>query len=72
MPAPTNLSGLRVALGMFSNYRKFVQHFSTIAFPLNSLMKKDRPWEWGKAQVDAFGELKDQLCSAAVLKLWTP
>ena len=72
LPAPTDLSGLRAALGLFSYYRKFVPHFSTIAFPLNALMKKDRPWEWGKAQADAFGELKEQLCSAAVLKLPNP
>ena len=43
LPSPTNMSGLRAALGLFSYYRKFVQHFSSIAFPLNSLLKKDRP-----------------------------
>ena len=72
LPAPTDLSGLRAALGHFSCYRKFVPHFSTIAFPHNALKKKDRPWEWGKAHSDAFGELKEQLCSAAVLKLPNP
>ena len=72
LPAPTDLSGLRAALGLFSYYHKFVPHFNTIAFPLNSLMKKDRPWEWSKAQADAFGELKEQLCSAALLKLPDP
>ena len=72
LPAPTDLSGLRAALGLFSYYRKFVPHFSTIAFPLNALMKKDRPWERGKAQSEAFGELKEQLCSAAVLQLPNP
>ena len=45
LQAPTNMSGLRAALGLFSYYRKFVPNFSTIAFPLNALMKKDRPWE---------------------------
>ena len=44
LPAPTDLSRLRAALGLFSYYRKFVPHFSAIAFPLNSLLKKDRPW----------------------------
>ena len=70
--APTDLSGLRAALGLFSYYKKFVQNFSTIAFPLNALMKKDRPWEWGKAQAAAFLELKEQLCSAAILKIPDP
>ena len=69
LPAPTDLSGLRAALGLFSYYRKFVANFSTIAFPLNALMKKDRRWEWGEAQAAAFLELKEQLCSAAILHL---
>ena len=62
-------SGLRAALGLFSYYRKFVLHFSSIAFPLNPQLKKDRPWEWGDAQDKAFLELKEQLCSATVLRL---
>ena len=69
LPAPTDLSGLRAALGLFSYYRKFVANFSTIAFPLNALMKKDRRWEWGEAQAAAFLELKEQLCGAAILHL---
>ena len=69
---PTNLSGLRAALGLFSYYRKFVPNFNTIAFPLNTLMKKDRPWEWGDKQEAAFLELKSQLCGAAILKLPDP
>ena len=69
LPAPTDLSGLRAALGLFSYYRKFVASFSTIAFPLNSLLKKDRPWVWGEAQAAAFLELKEQLCGAAIPRL---
>ena len=69
LPSPTDLSSLRAALGLFSYYRKFVLHFSSIAFPLNALLKKDRPWEWGAVQQTAFVELKEQLCSAAVLHL---
>ena len=69
LPAPTDLSGLRAALGLFSYYRKFVANFSTIAFPLNFLLTKDRPWVWGEAQSPAFLELKEQLCGAAILQL---
>ena len=47
LPAPTDLSSLRGALGLFSYYRKFVPHFSTIAFPLNKLLRKGEVWEWG-------------------------
>ena len=72
LPSPTDLSSLRAALGLFSYYRKFVLHFSTIAFPLNSLLKKDRSWEWGEKQEEAFLALKEQLCGAAVLRLPDP
>ena len=46
LPAPTDVSSLRAALGLFSYYRKFVNKFSSIAFPLNRLLKKEAPWEW--------------------------
>ena len=69
MPAPTDLHSLRAALGLFSYYRKFVLHFSTIAHPLNQLLKKDAMWLWGEKQMEAFQELKLQLCQAPVLQL---
>ena len=56
-------------MGLFSDYRKFVLHFSTIAHPLNQLLKKDAAWSSGEKQADAFQELKLQLCQAPVLQL---
>ena len=70
LPSPTDLFGLRAALGLFSYYRKFVPNFNNIAFPLNALMKKDCPWEWGEKQ--AFTEMKEQLYGAAILRLPDP
>ena len=43
LPAPTDVSSLRAALGLFNYYRKFVHKFSSIAFPLNRLLKKEAP-----------------------------
>ena len=60
---------MRIALGLFSYYRKFVLHFSTIAHPLNQFLKKDAVWQWGDKQMEAFQELKLQLCQAPVLQL---
>ena len=45
LSSPTYISSLRAALGLFSYYRKFVLHFSSIAFPLNALLKKNWPWK---------------------------
>ena len=63
------MSSLRSALGLFSYYRKFVQNFSTLAFPLNKLLKDAKQWVWGKEQVGAFLKLKEALCTAIVWKL---
>ena len=68
LPASTDLSSLRGALGLFSYYRKFVPHFSTIDFPLNKLLRKREVWEWGGEQKEAFLKLKEALCSAGVLR----
>ena len=61
LPAPIDVSSLRAALGLFSYYHKFVYKFSSIAFPLNRLLKKEAPWEWSSLQQETFAELKEQL-----------
>ena len=68
LPAPTDLSSLRGALGLFSYYRKFVPHFNTIAFPLNKLLRKGKVWEWGGERKEAFLKLKEARCLAGVLR----
>lgn len=69
LPPPTYVSSLRLALGLFSYYKQFVNRFSTLAFPLNKLLKKAKRWVWGEEQRVAFVRLKEELCNATVLKL---
>ena len=57
-PVPKNLKQLRRFMGMASWYRKFLADFATIAEPLTSLTKKDRRYEWGAAQQEAFEKVK--------------
>ena len=68
LPAPTDISSLRSALGLFSYYRKFVEGFSVIASPLHSLLRKGIKWHWGIDQQNSIAELKDKLCTAEVLR----
>ena len=63
MPTPKDIHQLRAALGLFSYYRKFVPHFSTIASPINGLLKGDVKWHWDETQATAFIALKTALCS---------
>ena len=58
MQTPSDLFGLRALLGLFSYYRKFVLAFSTIAAPLNRLLKKDSPWRWGDVEQATVDHLK--------------
>ena len=66
-PAPANQQQLRSFLGMVNYYAKFVNNYSTTTHPLHELLHNDAKWKWGKAQQNAFDELKDQLSSAPVL-----
>jgi hypothetical protein len=46
-----------------------VKDFSTIAAPLNELIKKGVPFSWGTRQENAFDMLKDKLTHAPLLQL---
>jgi len=66
---PKNVGDIRSFHGLASFYRQFVPHFSTIASPLNELVKKDTPFVWGDKQQQAFEEIKAKLTQAPVLAL---
>lgn len=40
-PIPTNVSELRLFLGLINYYGKFVSHLSTLLAPLNDLLHKE-------------------------------
>lgn len=45
-PRPDNVHRVRQFLGLVSYFRKFIQGFAQVAFPLTRLLKKDIAWEW--------------------------
>lgn len=66
-PVPNDLTQLRGFIALASYYRKFVKGFSSIAEPLNRLLKKNTPYIWSKDQHDAFEKLKTCLMTPPVL-----
>jgi len=58
-PTPKNVGEVRSFHGLESFYRRFVPNFSTLASPLNELVKKDVSFNWGEKQEYAFQQLKE-------------
>ena len=68
-PTPNNASEIRSFHGLASFYRRFIREFSSIATPLNEIVKKNIGFTWGDAQEHAFNMLKEKLCNAPLLVL---
>ncbi|GKA04007.1 putative reverse transcriptase domain-containing protein [Tanacetum coccineum] len=67
--AQTTPIKVRQFLGLASYYRRFIEGFSLISKPLTKLTQKDKKYEWGKEEEEAFQTLKQKLCSAPDLSI---
>ncbi|GJZ44099.1 putative reverse transcriptase domain-containing protein [Tanacetum coccineum] len=63
---PTEIRSFLVLAGY---YRRFITNFLKIAKPLTLLTQKDKMFEWGDEQENAFQTLKDMLCDAPILTI---
>jgi hypothetical protein len=68
-PIPKYLSQVWNFLCLTGFYHRFMKDFSTIAAPLNELIKKRVTFSWGTWQENAFDMLKDKLIYAPLLQL---
>ncbi|GJT58519.1 hypothetical protein Tco_1002052 [Tanacetum coccineum] len=59
--APTTPTEVRQFLGLAGYYRRFIEGFSLIAKPLTKLTQKNKKYEWGKDEEEAFQILKQKL-----------
>ncbi|GJU97734.1 reverse transcriptase domain-containing protein [Tanacetum coccineum] len=66
---PKSSSEIRSFLGLVGNFRRFIANFLKISKPLTLLTQKEKKFEWGDEQENAFQTLKDMLCDAPILTL---
>jgi exodeoxyribonuclease III len=71
-PTPTTITQVQRFLGFCNYFRKFVPHFSTIAFSLYQLTKPNVPFFWSNECEIAFRKLIDILKSPGFLTLPSP
>ncbi len=66
-PPPKDLKSPRSFLGLSGYYQSFVPNYSTIAKPLNQLLRKYSQFLWGTEQEIAFNQLKSVITTAPTL-----
>ena len=66
-PACKNISEVRMFLGTIGVCRVFIKDFAKLAGPLNQLLRKETPFEWGPEQDKSMADLKEALKNAVPL-----
>ena len=68
-PSPQNVTELKSFLGLLGFCRRYIADLAQISAPLNVLLKKGAPWQWGADQQKAFDKLKRRISSTPVLAI---
>ncbi|GKA71416.1 putative reverse transcriptase domain-containing protein [Tanacetum coccineum] len=66
---PTTPTKVRQFMGLAGYYQRFIEGFSLIAKLLTKLTQKNKKYEWGEDEEEAFQMLKHKLYSALILAL---
>ncbi|GKA44860.1 hypothetical protein Tco_0737656 [Tanacetum coccineum] len=67
LPPPTTVKGIKSFLGHVGFYRRFIQDFSKIAWPMTHLLEKETPFIFSKECMESFEFLKKELIEAPIL-----
>ncbi|GJR70766.1 reverse transcriptase domain-containing protein [Tanacetum coccineum] len=67
LPHPTTVKGIRSFIGHAGFYRRFIQDFFKIAWPMTHLLEKETPFIFSKECIKAFETLKLKLTQAPIL-----
>jgi hypothetical protein len=68
-PVPKDVADIRSFMGITGYYRRFIEGFSKIAYPITSLQNKGTNFKWLQRCQDSFNNMKELLTSVAILKV---
>jgi hypothetical protein len=57
-PVPKDVADIRSFMGIIGYYRRFIEGFSKIAYPITSLQKKGTKFNWSEKCQDSFNKLE--------------
>ena len=70
LPTPKNAKDIRRILGMVQYLARYIPNLTSIAHPLQNLLKKDVPFTWAESQKTAFQKLKDAFAGSPTLAIY--
>jgi hypothetical protein len=68
-PTPKSVKNVRQFIGFCNFYRKFINHYSEIAKPLNNLIRKATAFIWTEEANIAFEKLKKEFLKLPILQM---
>lgn len=71
-PIPKDVGDITSFMGLAGYYRRFVEGFSRVAYPITSLQKKGRTFRWTLECQQGFEQLKHLLTTAPILSIADP
>ena len=71
-PMPTDVSSIRSFMGIAGYYRRFVEIFLAIEYPITSVQRKGVKFERTKKCQHSFEQLKLNLSTAPILNIADP
>eukprot|EP00253_Pinus_taeda_P033939 PITA_33939 len=71
-PIPKDVADIRSFMGLASYYRRFVEGFSRVAYPITSLQKKGKAFKWTTECQKSFEQLKHLLTTTPILSIADP
>jgi len=71
-PRPRNTHEVRRFLGLVGYFRPFIVKFVEISVPLTQLMATNKPYAWSDEHQSAFDNLKTNLSSGPIVKMYSP